>query len=279
MDNTDNLRRLVRRFAVLAPTGEPPVVYAAMSRIRSATPPRPLVGFMFMAQGAFSHWHVGGRRVEVPEGHVGAMNAHFGTVSAPPTEAVRLWSVAFDVSGNAACTDLEASPFFLTAPVRRPERIETAYERVAMHLGSESEPTRMRFHAALLELFATILEETGAGASGPRPVEVERALAAIRARYADASLALDGLAEAAMVSPRHLRRLFREHVGASPMQALERFRMERASERLRHTDLQVREVARETGFADPLYFSRAFRRRMGCSPSAFRHWKQPHQEF
>lgn len=43
-----------------------------------------------------------------------------------------------------------------------------------------------------------------------------------------------------------------------------------AARLLRFTDLAVSEVAHRAGFADPLYFSRAFKRRHGAAPQAYR---------
>jgi AraC family transcriptional regulator, transcriptional activator of pobA len=50
---------------------------------------------------------------------------------------------------------------------------------------------------------------------------------------------------------------------------IERVMLE-AARLLRFTDLSVGEVAQRAGFADPLYFSRAFKRRHGVSPQAYR---------
>jgi AraC family transcriptional activator of pobA len=43
-----------------------------------------------------------------------------------------------------------------------------------------------------------------------------------------------------------------------------------AARLLRFTDKTMGEVAYESGFSDPLYFSRAFKRHNGQSPSAYR---------
>ena len=43
-----------------------------------------------------------------------------------------------------------------------------------------------------------------------------------------------------------------------------------AARLLRFTDLSVSEVAHRAGFTDPLYFSRAFKRRHDASPQAYR---------
>jgi AraC family transcriptional regulator, transcriptional activator of pobA len=46
--------------------------------------------------------------------------------------------------------------------------------------------------------------------------------------------------------------------------------MVEAARLLRYTDLTVGEIAFRVGFADPLYFSRAFKRQTGSSPQAYR---------
>jgi AraC-like DNA-binding protein len=46
--------------------------------------------------------------------------------------------------------------------------------------------------------------------------------------------------------------------------------MVEAARLLRFTDLTVQGVSQRVGFADPLYFSRAFKRRRGEAPMAYR---------
>jgi AraC family transcriptional regulator, transcriptional activator of pobA len=43
-----------------------------------------------------------------------------------------------------------------------------------------------------------------------------------------------------------------------------------AARLLRFTDLTVQEIGHRTGFRDPLYFSRAFKRHQGEAPQAYR---------
>jgi AraC-like DNA-binding protein len=49
---------------------------------------------------------------------------------------------------------------------------------------------------------------------------------------------------------------------------------------LAHTELSVRQVAARTGFPDPAYFSRFFRRETGTTPGDFRkHHSSHHQSI
>lgn len=63
---------------------------------------------------------------------------------------------------------------------------------------------------------------------------------------------------------------FRRHTGTTPMQYLTTLRMERSRQLLRNTTLPVGEIARQCGFENIYYFSRAFKTAAGCSPTAYR---------
>jgi AraC family transcriptional regulator of arabinose operon len=54
------------------------------------------------------------------------------------------------------------------------------------------------------------------------------------------------------------------------MRHLQAVRLDAARRLLATTDLPVQAVARQVGYADPLYFSRVFRREVGKSPTGFR---------
>ena len=64
--------------------------------------------------------------------------------------------------------------------------------------------------------------------------------------------------------------LFKTETGFSPRQFLEQQRIRHACQLLRVTTLPIAEIASETGYADPFYFSNRFRRLVKLSPTAFR---------
>jgi AraC-like DNA-binding protein len=77
-------------------------------------------------------------------------------------------------------------------------------------------------------------------------------------------------ARAFKIARSHFFTIFREAFDKSPIEVLTEIRMDRARDLLKNTDLSIREVAFASGYSDPLYFSRLFRRRMGMPPSKFR---------
>jgi len=88
-----------------------------------------------------------------------------------------------------------------------------------------------------------------------------------------AEVSLAELAALADMSVSRFTIEFRARSGCSPMEYLNRLRVQKACELLRNTDKPVRRIAGEVGFVDPYYFSRAFKKLAGCSPLAFRRGK------
>lgn len=69
----------------------------------------------------------------------------------------------------------------------------------------------------------------------------------------------------------HCIRTFRKQFEISPMQYLNRLRMEQACILLKETSIPVREIAQKLCFYNSQHFSTAFRKYMKLSPSEYRH--------
>lgn len=65
-------------------------------------------------------------------------------------------------------------------------------------------------------------------------------------------------------------RSFRHYMGMTPMQYITAIRINTARELLKNTDYSIQEVSALSGYDNPLYFSRIFRRHTGYSPSRYR---------
>ena len=110
-------------------------------------------------------------------------------------------------------------------------------------------------------------------ASGARDPDgddpVQRVMSYLATRL-DQSIGVDELARHARLSPSHLGALFRSATGGGVVAYHSTLRMARARQLLDGTALPISAVAQATGFEDPLYFSRQFRRTHGLSPSDYR---------
>lgn len=67
----------------------------------------------------------------------------------------------------------------------------------------------------------------------------------------------------------HLCRIFRRKFGVPPLAYLNSIRIETAKSLLRNSHLSIADIAYKTGFNNPAYFSRIFRRLTNTSPSKF----------
>lgn len=86
----------------------------------------------------------------------------------------------------------------------------------------------------------------------------------------DTPLTLDELAAVASLSPNHFLRTFKHLFHQTPHQYLTNLRLERAQHLLLATDCSVTDICFSLGFASLGSFSWLFRKKLGCSPSAYR---------
>lgn len=90
------------------------------------------------------------------------------------------------------------------------------------------------------------------------------------ARHYARPLGVPEMAEAAGLSPSRLSHLFRDEMGMSPREHLERVRLEKARRMLEMTSLPVATIAEAVGFPNPFHFSGRFRALVGTSPTEYR---------
>ena len=72
------------------------------------------------------------------------------------------------------------------------------------------------------------------------------------------------------ISEDHLTFCFRQELGITPIQYLQRYRINQSKRLLLETDQTITEIAFNVGFSDSGYFSRIFRREVGMPPETFR---------
>ena len=114
------------------------------------------------------------------------------------------------------------------------------------------------------------------GKSGTSEV-VEEIRRNILKNFADVNYKLDVYLKSLPFSYDYLRKLFKKETGVTPHEYLTRMRMNAAQLLLSGTsrfDYSINETSEMCGFSEPLYFSRVFKKRFGCSPSQYVHREQ-----
>ncbi len=91
----------------------------------------------------------------------------------------------------------------------------------------------------------------------------------------DADLSLESTADALKLSPGHLSRLLKRETGAGFTEYLTRRRIGMAIDFMKDPSARVSEVAERSGYRSQHYFSRAFRKVTGSSPSEYRRGTRP----
>ncbi|MBT4820766.1 MAG: helix-turn-helix transcriptional regulator, partial [Lentisphaerae bacterium] len=132
-------------------------------------------------------------------------------------------------------------------------------------------PAQAHFLSQLLQSLVEVLDGLENPAESPLPYAQQ--LAEQVKHYLDAhfrsDVTLQALAEMVHYSPAHLNAVFRRHVGSPIHRYLLDQRLKHAKKLLAQPGSSIKQAARESGFNDPLYFSRLFRRRTGVNPREF----------
>jgi len=101
---------------------------------------------------------------------------------------------------------------------------------------------------------------------GNYPLPLVKALSFIRENYIR-GIQLSDAAEAAQVSTAHLSRLFTEHLKTNFIDYLTTLRINEAERLLKEKPISVKEAAIASGYQDPNYFSKIFKKIKGILPT------------
>lgn len=127
--------------------------------------------------------------------------------------------------------------------------------------------------AAMMKLIAYYVEHASAGAAGVEPAAVTMPLQAVIEHihlHYNRNLTIEELAERAHLHPNYFIRVFKKHFGTSPIQYVNRKRIDEAKWLLTSTDLLLAEIGENVGIPDVSYLSKLFKSSTGLSPTAYR---------
>lgn len=84
------------------------------------------------------------------------------------------------------------------------------------------------------------------------------------------SITLEDVARAINVSPQYLSKLFKEETGENFIDYLTGIRIRIAKNLLVANELSIKEICYSTGYSDPNYFSRIFKKIVGTTPTEYK---------
>jgi len=99
---------------------------------------------------------------------------------------------------------------------------------------------------------------------------MSKAIAYIDEHYMDHDLSMDNVAQYVHMSPSYFSVIFKAEQGIAFTDYLIQLRIEKSKEFMRHTDLKVFEIAYKVGYDTAAYFSAAFKKVTGYSPTEYR---------
>ena len=83
-------------------------------------------------------------------------------------------------------------------------------------------------------------------------------------------ISIEDIAENCGLNRSYFGKIFKDAVGQSPQEFLINYRMIKATELLRLTQLSIQEIGNAVGYPNALHFSRAFKNVYGVSPRVWR---------
>ena len=98
---------------------------------------------------------------------------------------------------------------------------------------------------------------------------VREAVTYIEEHYAE-NISIEQIAGNCGLNRSYFGKIFKEEIGDSPQRFLLNYRLVKACELLRHTDMLIADIAPQVGYDNQLHFSRAFKGIYGISPRQWR---------
>lgn len=142
----------------------------------------------------------------------------------------------------------------------------------AMGRHSEEDGDPAQYQHIVQELFDALMQ------AGPVPYDadepIQRTIRHMQRHYAG-SLTLQDLAAIAGSHPTYYSAQFKRRLGTSPIDYLNRLRLNRAKELMLSAHDKMKDIARLSGFSDEFYFSRRFKAGFGIPPTFYLKNHQP----
>lgn len=147
-------------------------------------------------------------------------------------------------------------------------------EHIRCLYDSPSRSVELQIHIALLTIWQEIYDHTEINEKNDNrenrdTQRIRQIIEYIQQHYAE-NLTLSQLSDHVHLCPNETCRMFKRCMHQTIFDYLIHYRIEQSLEYIQHTDMSITEISDKVGFATPNYFSRVFKKEIGCTPMKYR---------
>lgn len=164
---------------------------------------------------------------------------------------------------------------FLYGEIREPNIVWDLFTRFSELYWKGTRRDQLRARSLMLDLLVLLFSESGGSPDAYTRSQrlanrTRQMLDGVAAKPQGAINSLAEVLEPLGCSYEHALRVFKQYYGTTPLEYINRMRLERAKYYLRETSLPLSRVAEEAGILNAAYFSRLFTERVGETPRDYR---------
>jgi AraC-like DNA-binding protein len=179
-----------------------------------------------------------------------------------------------EVAGSLTLSGADHAPLGSALRIQNDVALDALFQSLRTYLAGKEKPAEPLVRLKLKELVMSVLAggtNAGLAAYFRRMAASDApAVAEIMEENFRFNLSLEEYAKLCHRSLSSFKREFQAHFGESPGKWLLQRRLDHSAKLLRHSAMNVTEVAFESGFEDVSHFSRVFKERFGTPPLAYR---------
>lgn len=230
-----------------------------------------LLHYIFKGEGIFE---AGGVRHHLSKGQGFLICPHIVTYY--QADEVNPWSYGWvGFNGTLAEPLLMQAGLTPSTPILHYDRDDMIHQYLQLMAQSrQSHKARETRLTGLLYLMLSLLVESGPETptvqrESRAEVYVEQVIDFIEMNFSQ-KITIEDIAHLIGLNRSYLCSLFKQQMNISIQDYLIRYRMDIATKMLGNTDLSIGDIARSVGYADPLLFSKMFKKVKGASPKHYR---------
>lgn len=160
-------------------------------------------------------------------------------------------------------------PVYISKNEEARQTLEREIVWIAMHTDGDTLKLIGHLYLLLDALIESSSVKRKAADGSLRDFYIRESLNYIQQNYGR-DLTVEGIADYCKINRSHLGRIFRGALDTSPQEFIITFRINKACEMLRITDLPIGEISQLVGYPNQLNFSRTFKKTIGQSPRQWR---------